>query len=115
MGVVVITGVCSAVNALLYAVSRMIAAMADQGLLPRLLARGGPQAPIAAGILAGAVALMLAAGMAGHPELYVYTRAGLLFWLLHYAAVHLAAIKHPRPADRPASRGVGRRRHMGAR
>ena len=33
---------------------------------------------------------MLAMGMAGEPETEVYTRAGVLFWLLLYAAMHLA-------------------------
>ena len=101
IGVVVIAGVCGAVNALLYAVSHMIAGMADQGMLPRCLGRGKPRAPVAVCLLAGAIALMLAAGMAGHPELNAYTRAGLLFWLLNYAAVHLAAFKtQPRAAHR---------------
>lgn len=98
MGMVVIAGVCGVVNALLYAVSRMLAGMADQGMLPRLLGLGKPRAPVAACVLAGAIAVMLAAGMAGHPELNTYTRAGLLFWLLNYAAVHLAAFKTQRQA-----------------
>ena len=79
----------------------VIAGMADQGMLPRSLCRGKPRAPVAVCLLAGAIALMLAAGMAGHPELNAYTRAGLLFWLLNYAAVHLAAFKtQPRAAHR---------------
>lgn len=39
---------------------------------------------------------MLAMGMAGEPETEVYTRAGVLFWLLHYAAMHLAVLVGPR-------------------
>ena len=35
---------------------------------------------------------MLATGMAGEPETEVYTRAGVLFWLLHYAAMHLQSL-----------------------
>ena len=36
--------------------------------------------------------MMLAMGMAGEPETEVYTRAGVLFWLLHYATMHLVVL-----------------------
>lgn len=35
---------------------------------------------------------MMAAGIAGSPNLDTYIRAGLLFWLLHYALIHLSAL-----------------------
>jgi hypothetical protein len=36
---------------------------------------------------------MMAAGVAGEPELEVFIRAAFLLWLLHAVAVHLAAFK----------------------
>ena len=35
---------------------------------------------------------LMGLGMAGEPVLEIYTRAGILFWLLTYAAVHLAML-----------------------
>jgi amino acid transporter len=90
MGVVVLAGTCGTVHALLSAGSHMLAHMARQGLLPAFLGRS--QARPALILLALGPAVMLAMGMAGEPETEVYTRAGVLFWLLHYAAVHLAVL-----------------------
>jgi hypothetical protein len=47
---------------------------------------------------------MMRLWMAGEPETEVYTRAGLVFWLLHYGAVHLAVIVLSRRADHLQSR-----------
>jgi hypothetical protein len=68
--------------------------MAEHGLLPVWLS--WRQARPALLVLAAGPALMLAMGMAGEPETEVYTRAGALFWLLHYAAMHLAVLVGPR-------------------
>ncbi|MDY6791784.1 MAG: APC family permease [Thermodesulfobacteriota bacterium] len=89
MGIVILSGTCAAVNALFMAVSRMIAGMSTQGLLPSLLgpARNGAPIPlIFLGIWTGA---MMAVGMAGEPALAVYTRAGMWLWLFNYAVIHL--------------------------
>ena len=45
--------------------------------------------------------MMLRLGMAGEPETEVYTRAGLIFWLMHYGAIHLAVLVLGHRADRP--------------
>ena len=66
----------------------MLAGMARHGLLPAWLS--WHQARPALLVLAAGPMVMLAMGMAGEPETEVYTRAGVLFWLLHYAAMHLA-------------------------
>lgn len=79
MGVTILAGACAVVNALLLAVSRMLSLMAAQGLLPRFPAIF---------LLAGAVAAMLATGMAGAPILVTYIKAGMWFWLLHYTLIH---------------------------
>ena len=94
MGVVVLAGTCATVHTLLSAGSRMLAGMARHGLLPAWL--GWRQARPALLVLAAGPAAMLALGMAGEPETEMYTKAGLLFWLLHYAAMHLAALVGPR-------------------
>ena len=92
MGVVVLAGICSAVNVLLAGVSRMMVGMADQGLLPPFLAVFRDRAVIPLILLAIGIASMMAMGMAGSPSLEVYVRAGLLFWLLNYAVVHLSVL-----------------------
>jgi hypothetical protein len=46
--------------------------------------------------------------MAGEPETEVYTRAGLLFWLLHYGAIHLAVLVLGRQEDRSPGWRVSR-------
>jgi amino acid transporter len=94
MGVVVLAGTCATVHALLSAAAQMLAGMAGRGLLPAWL--GWRQARPALLVLAAGPAVMLAMGMAGEPETEVYTRAGVLFWLLHYAAMHLAVLVGPR-------------------
>jgi amino acid transporter len=101
MGVVVLAGVSSAVNALLLGVAQMLVGMASQGLLPAFLARAPQRAPVALIVLALGPAMMMYLGMAGEPETEVYTRAGLVFWLVHYGAVHLAVLVLSHRADRP--------------
>lgn len=90
MGWVVIAGSCAAVNALLKAVSGMISGMAKQGLLPDFLRLRPIRVPIGFMLLVAGIAAMMAAGMAGNPELETYTKAAIWFWLLHYAMVHVS-------------------------
>ncbi len=92
MGVVLLAGTCSAVNALFIGVSRMMVGMAAQGLLPHFLGKSQDRAPIPLILLATGVAVMMAMGMAGSPSLEVYVRAGLLFWVLNYAVIHLSVL-----------------------
>jgi amino acid transporter len=93
MGVVVLAGTCATVHALLSAGAHMLAGMAEHGLLPAWLR--WRQARPALLVLAAGPAMMLAMGMAGEPETEVYTRAGGLFWLLHYATMHLVVLVGP--------------------
>ena len=92
MGLVVLAGSCAAVNALLMAVSRMISGMAKQGLLPGFLGPRLKQAPIGLILLVLGIATMMGAGMAGEPMLGVYTKAGIWFWLLNYATIHVSIL-----------------------
>ncbi len=92
MGIVVIAGTMAAVNGLLFAVSRILRQMAREGFLPSLIAGESERPLVALLLLAGGIAAMMGLGMAGEPVLEIYTRASLLFWLLSYAAVHLAVL-----------------------
>ncbi|MDY6951359.1 MAG: hypothetical protein SWE60_07605 [Thermodesulfobacteriota bacterium] len=87
MGLIILSGASAAVNALLMAVSRMMTAMAADGLLPPFLAKGKGNATIALLLLAAAVAAMMGLGVAGEPILETYMKAGTWFWLLHYAVI----------------------------
>lgn len=92
IGLVILAGSCSAVNALLISGSKMIASMATQGLLPAFLGSNSERAIIPLILLALGPAVMMGIGMAGEPETEVYTRASLLFWLLNYMAIHLSVL-----------------------
>ena len=92
MGIVILSGTCAAVNALLMAISRMVAGMSAQGLLPSLLGVAPNRAPIPLILLGIGTGAMMAAGMAGEPVLEVYIRAGIWLWLLNYAMIHLCVL-----------------------
>jgi L-asparagine transporter-like permease len=92
MGIVVIAAVLSAVNGLLFSVSRMLSGMAREGLLPSFFTGRKERATATLLLLVFGIAGMMGLGMAGEPVLEIYTRAGILFWLLTYAAVHLAML-----------------------
>ena len=104
MGIVVIAGACAAVNALFLAVTRMAGGMARNRLLPAFFR----QKTIVRVALAAATAAVMAGGGAGSEKLDPFIRAGLLLWLLDYAAVQLALVRAAGPA-----RGM-KRRHVAA-
>ena len=105
MGVVVLAGTCATVHALLSAGAHMLAGMAEHGLLPAWLR--WRQARPALLVLAAGRMMMLAMGMAGEPETEVYTRAGVLFWLLHYAPCTLSGPCRSTPSGVPNGAGLG--------
>lgn len=92
MGIVILSGSCAAVNALFMAVSRMIAGMSAQGLLPSVLGAVRNRAPVPLVLLGIGTGVMMAVGMAGEPVLEVYIMAGMWLWLLNYAVIHLCVI-----------------------
>ena len=74
MGMVVIAGALSAVNGLLFSVSRMLSGMAVEGHLP-LLFRGKKERETACLLfLVFSIAAMMGLGLAGEPVLEIYTR-----------------------------------------
>ncbi|MCP4369363.1 MAG: APC family permease [Deltaproteobacteria bacterium] len=101
MGVVIISGTCAAVNALFMAVSRMIAGMSIQGLLPSIWGAARNRTTIPLVLLGLGTGGMMASGMAGEPVLEVYFRAGMWLWLLNYAVIHICVfINSRRSADK---------------
>jgi amino acid transporter len=92
MGIVILSGTCAAVNALFMAVSRMIAGMSTQGLLPSFLGAAQNRVLIPLTLLGLGTGAMMAAGMAGEPALEVYIRAGIWLWILNYAVIHLCVL-----------------------
>jgi amino acid transporter len=92
IGLAAISGTCAAVNALLYCTSQMIGSMVRLELVPSFAARRFARVPIALVLLALCPGVMMALGLAGTPELDIFVRAGLWFWLLGYGVVHLSLI-----------------------
>ncbi|MGA1871212.1 MAG: hypothetical protein ACMUJM_21990 [bacterium] len=70
----------------------IILAMVAQNILPRFLMRSENPTLLPLIALAGGIAVMMGLGMAGKPDLDIYIRACMLFWLLNYAVVHLCAL-----------------------
>ena len=86
MGVMVICGTLAAVNALFSACRINAGHLAARGLLPRFLAHR-LVVPI---LLAGAIAAMMAGGMAGSPMLESWIRGALTLWLFSLGLTGLA-------------------------
>lgn len=111
MGIIILAGVSAAVNALLIAVSRMMANMATEGMLPSFVAMGKNQTNIAVLLLSVGIAAMLATGVAGEPILEIYIKAGLILWLVHYAfilgAVMFVNMKTSSESHWPTYKGFG--------
>jgi amino acid transporter len=97
MGFAVLAGTCAAVNALVMAAARMSAAMSERGLLPGILAGDHGRATVPVMLMGTGIALMLATGMAGEPQLEICVRAGLLYWLLQYAGFHYSLLNVEKP------------------
>ncbi len=93
IGAVVISGVAAAVNAILLSVSSMMSAMAAGDYLPRFFGSYRGRAVIPLIVLAAGGAGMMAAGMAGEPQLLIYARGAMLLWLLNYAVLHLSVLR----------------------
>jgi len=86
MGLVLLAGSLAAANALLLAVPLMASGLPPAGLLP-VIFRGRVFILL---LLAGGIALVMALGLGGSPNLPLYLKASALLWLLTYARQHLA-------------------------
>lgn len=91
MGVVLLAGTLATANALLMTVPRLVLRLPPPGLLS-LIFRGRA---ITLLLLVGGIALAMALGLGGSPNLPIYLKAGALLWLLTYTRQHLAAWRRP--------------------
>jgi amino acid transporter len=107
MGSVVLAGSCASVNALLLGGARMVAAMSERKLLPGFLGGGANRAAVPMVLIGAMIALVLGLGLAGDPQLEVYLRAGLLFWLVHYAAFLYSVLAAKTKASASPRNGPG--------
>lgn len=89
MGIIIITGTCATLNALLTAVARMAVAMAERRMLPRLVLKS----EVTVLFLAAAAGLMMGIGLAGDELLETYIRATLLLWLCWYGLFQFCLFK----------------------
>ena len=103
IGIVVLTGTGCAVISLFSASTRMLTALARLKMLPRFCQGSTRRGLMVTCVIAAAVAAMMAAGVAGEPELEVFIRAAFFLWLLHAVAVHMAAFKCKIPIDTASS------------
>jgi amino acid transporter len=93
MGVVLLAGTLAAANALMMTVPRLILRWPPAGLLPVRL-RGRLFTLL---LLSGGIALVMALGLGGSPNLALYLKASALIWLLTYARQHLIILREPQP------------------
>jgi hypothetical protein len=105
MGIVGIAGAMAAINALFNAAARTMATVTTRAGID---AKNFPAATVvkfisrpAVWIIAMAllIGLLLALGLAGTDAVDIYFRAGLLFWLAHYAALYLTYLRHRLPGN----------------
>jgi amino acid transporter len=101
IGMVAISGVLAAVNALFTASARLIRAHAREGLLPSMGGLPERRPWVIPVVLGGVCAGLMAGGFAGTEEIDTFLRAGLVLWMLHYATVHLVVLRLNMSAERP--------------
>lgn len=90
MGLVVISGSCAAVTALMLLCRQQITDLAREHLAPQFMAKGG-QRWLLPPLVAIATGICMATGLAGYELLEVLLKSALLLWLLHYCCVSLSA------------------------
>ena len=92
MGVAVLAGSGAAVNALFFSIPRLLAGLpGSKNNFDSTSQLKNPRA-IFLILLGGVIALALALGLAGEPELEVALKAALLLWLAQNAFVHLLVL-----------------------
>ena len=92
MGVAVLAGAGAAVNALFFSIPRLLAGLPGSKNNSDSTSQVKNPRAIFLILLGGVIALALALGLAGEPELEVALKAALLLWLAQNAFVHLLVL-----------------------
>ncbi len=92
MGVAVLAGAGAAVNALFFSIPRLLVGFPESKDNPDSTSPVINVRAIFLILLGGVIALALALGLAGEPELEVALKAALLLWLAQNAFVHLLVL-----------------------
>ena len=92
MGVAVLAGAGAAVNALFFSIPRLLAGLPGSGNKSDSATQLITPRAIFLILLGGVIALVLALGLAGEPELETALKAALLLWLTQNAFVHLLVL-----------------------
>jgi len=90
MGCLIISGTCSAVNALFHLASSTLAELAERNILPGQASSGLKRRRFVL-LFALTVSALMMGGLAGHDILETYIQASLLLWLLLFAMFCFAA------------------------
>src|SRR5699024_7517661 len=94
MGIVTILATASTLNTMITAVARMLAAMAEEHEMPRILAKRNRQgAPWVAVVSMGVLfVLLLVTGFADGTSIIIFILASSFCWMLAYVIAHLNVI-----------------------
>ena len=92
MGVVVLAGAGAAVNALFFSIPRLLGGLPGSENKSDSATPAKKPKAIFLILLGGIIALVMALGLAGEPELEVALKAALLLWLTQNAFVHLLVL-----------------------
>jgi uncharacterized membrane protein HdeD (DUF308 family) len=92
MGVAVLSGAGAAVNALFFSIPRMLVEFPGSEKKSDSAAKVKNPTAISLILLGGIIALVMALGLAGEPELETALKAALLLWLTLNAFVHLLVL-----------------------
>ena len=92
MGVAVLAGAGAAVNALFFSIPRLLAGLPGSKNKSDSATQVKNPRAIFLILLGGVIALVMALGLAGEPELEVALKAALLLWLIQNAFVHLLVL-----------------------
>jgi hypothetical protein len=93
LGLVVLAGCWLSVSVLLRSTAGMMARLAEKSMLPALFQRSGRTTWMSLSVLALAVGLLMALGLAGETITEICAQGGIYFWLITYAGVNLAVFR----------------------
>lgn len=92
MGIVIIAGICSAINAVYFAIRKQIQAMEAAGWLPSESQM--PAGKITVTVMVLITAVLMGLGLAGHRELETLISVSMLTWLFWYGVILMSRLKY---------------------